>query len=88
MRELIIDELDLITGATWAGDIAMSAAPGWAGFVAGFGIGSVIGGPVGGMAGGAIGFGIGVAAGAGFSASGGTFGREPDGTDYSGCNYH
>ncbi|KVL26715.1 colicin V family bacteriocin [Burkholderia sp. MSMB1835] len=88
MRELTINELDLVSGATWAGDIAMSAATGWAGAVAGFGIGGVIGGPVGGMIGGAAGFGMGVAASAGFSASGGTFGREPAGTDYSGCNYH
>ncbi|WP_105132443.1 bacteriocin [Burkholderia sp. BE12] len=76
MRELTINELDLVSGATWAGDIAMSSATGWAGAVAGFGIGGVIG------------FGMGVAASAGFSARGGTFGREPAGTDYSGCSHH
>lgn len=88
MRELSIVELELVSGSTMAGDIGMSAAMGWAGAVAGFGIGGVIGGPVGGMIGGAVGFGMGVAAAAGYSASGGSFGREPAGTDYSGCDYH
>lgn len=48
MRELTIRELDLVSGATWAGDIAMSGATGWAGAVAGFGIGGVIPLPLGG----------------------------------------
>jgi len=88
MRELTVSELELVSGATMAGDIGMSAAAGWAAAVAGFGIGVTVGGPAGGAAGSAIGFGMGVAAAAGYSASGGSFGQEPAGTDYSGCDYH
>ncbi|MCA1324528.1 hypothetical protein [Herbaspirillum sp. alder98] len=74
MREVTISELELIAGATTAGDIGMAAAAGWAGTVAGA--------AVGGLPGAAVGFVLGVTISIGYTLSGGTFGS------ISGTNYH
>lgn len=74
MRELRVEELDLIAGGTLAGDIAMAAAGGWAG--------TVVGAAIGGLPGAAMGFALGVSISIGYSLSGGTFG------DIAGTNYH
>lgn len=85
MRELTINELDLVSGATLSGDIAMTLGGVAASAAAGAIAGAAFGGIAGGIAGGVIGAGVGI----GFAMSGGTFGQDDQsGTDYSGCDYH
>ncbi|WP_071738477.1 hypothetical protein [Burkholderia ubonensis] len=85
MRELSISELELVTGATVSGDIAMTLG----GVAASAAAGAIAGAAFGGPAGGAIGGIVGAGAGIGYILSGGSFGRDDQaGTDYSGCDYH
>jgi hypothetical protein len=86
MRELNInDELELVTGAITAGDIALVLASVGASAAATAIAGAAFGGPAGGVAGAIVGAGVGI----GYALSGGTFGRiDQAGTDYCGCNYH
>lgn len=56
MRELTIDEFEIVSGGTDAGDIAMGLAGAHAAGVAGLAVGAIVGGPAGMLAGYAAGF--------------------------------